>query len=64
MFNNLDIPTRHFGFLFDLLCKMTQYKTPSYWIMQSKCNGLGKNESHVLNVNHEIIEHKSSDCRI
>lgn len=26
IFNNLDIPMQHFGFLFDILCKMTKFK--------------------------------------
>lgn len=56
--NNLDIPMRHLGVLYDILCKMTQCKTLSQWIMQNECHGLGENKSHVLNVNHKIIENK------
>lgn len=33
-------------------------------IMQSECNGLGEDKSHVLNVNHKITEDKSQVCRI
>lgn len=49
---------RHLGVLYDILCKMTQCKTLSHWIMQNECYGLGENKSHVLNVNHKIIENK------